>query len=117
MLPFKATLELFAQSVASAPALAVGAGVKLSVIASLTAMQLPTPVVVAVSVTLPLAISAAVGVYTGLTAVLPGVKVPAPPLQMMPAATVYPPFKMAFALLPHSVWSAPAVTVGAGVMV
>jgi hypothetical protein len=55
--------------------------------ASLTATQLPTPVVVAVSVMLPFAISVAVGMYTGFTAVLPGVKVPAPPLQMMPVAT------------------------------
>ena len=88
MLPFSATLALFAHSEMSAPAFAVGEGVKVIVMASLTALQLPTPVVVAVSVTLPLAISVAVGVYTGFTAVLPGVKVPAPPLQLMPVATV-----------------------------
>ena len=103
MLPFRATLALLAHSVTSAPALAVGAGVKVMVIASLTATQLPTPVVVAVRVMLPLAISVAVGVYTGFTAVLPGVKVPAPPVQMIPVATVYPPTKVAFALLPHRV--------------
>ena len=88
MLPFSATLALFAHNVTSAPAFAVGAGVKVIVMASLTAIQLPIPVVVAVRVTLPLEISVAVGVYTGFTAVLPGVNVPAPPLQMIPVATV-----------------------------
>ena len=61
-LPFRTTFGLFAQRVTSAPALAVGAGVKVSTIASETAMQLLLPVVVTVSVNDPLEISAAVGV-------------------------------------------------------
>ena len=46
-----------------------------------------------------------------------GSKLPAPPLQMPPVATVNEPFRGATALLAQSVWSVPALAVGAGVKV
>ena len=61
-LPFRAMSALLAHTEELAPALAVGAAVKLSCTWSLTTTQLPLPVVVSVRVTLPLAISSAVGV-------------------------------------------------------
>ena len=61
-LPFRATVPLFAHTVTSGPALAVGASVKVSSTWSVAALHRPLPVVVRVSVTLPAAISAAVGV-------------------------------------------------------
>ena len=71
---------------------------KVSVTWSFTATQLPLPVVVSVSVTLPLAISAAVGVYVTFWLVVLGSKLPAPPLQITPVATVKEPLKDAAAL-------------------
>ena len=62
--PFKATAALFAHTVRSAPAFAVGEGVMMKVTLSLTALQLPLPAVVSVSVTVPAVRSAALGVYT-----------------------------------------------------
>ena len=59
--PFKVTNALFPQTVWSAPAFTVGAGVMVIVILSVTALQFPLPVVVNVRVTVPAAISAAVG--------------------------------------------------------
>lgn len=46
-----------------------------------------------------------------------GSKVPPPPLQMPPVATVTLPLKAAFALFPQSTWSRPAFAVGEGVKV
>ena len=46
-----------------------------------------------------------------------GSKVPAPPLQMPPVATVMAPLSEATGLLAHNVWSGPALAVGAGVKV
>ena len=45
-----------------------------------------------------------------------GSKLPLPPLHTPPVAIVKLPFKAATGLLLHSVWSTPAFTVGAGVM-
>ena len=60
--PFKVTSGLLAQTVWSAPASTVGAGVKVTVILSVTGLQDPFPVVVKYSFSVPAAISAAVGV-------------------------------------------------------
>src|ERR1700740_3725370 len=61
-LPAKVVAALFAHLVWSGPAFAVGGAEKKIVIASLTELQVPLPVEVSVSVTLPEEISAAVGV-------------------------------------------------------
>ncbi len=61
-LPFRASAALLAQTDTGAPAFTIAAGVKLITMLSVTALHEPLPVVVSVSVTLPLAISAAVGV-------------------------------------------------------
>ena len=71
-LPLSDTAGALAHTVWSAPASTVGGSVKVMVIWSLTAAQLPLPVVVRVSVTLPAAISEAVGVYTAFRAVFDG---------------------------------------------
>ena len=69
------------------------------------------------SVTEPLAISPGVGVYCAPMFVVLGSKVPTPPLQIPPVAPVKEPFRVATALLAQSVWSTPALAVGAGVIV
>src|SRR5688572_22158803 len=46
-----------------------------------------------------------------------GSKVPAPPLQIPPVAMVKEPFRLAAPLLAQSVWSLPALAVGAAVIV
>ena len=83
---------------------------------SLEATQLPFPVVVRVSVTVPAVFSAAEGVYTALSVVLEGTNDPEPPDQMAPVATVKPlPFKVTAALLAQTVLSIPALICGEGV--
>ena len=59
--PASCTAGSLAQEVSGAPASTTGAGVIMSVMASLTALQVPLPTVVRVRVTDPAAISAAVG--------------------------------------------------------
>src|SRR5690606_26403831 len=70
--PCNVATALFAQSVWSTPAFAVGAGVIVYVTLSLTALQLPLPTVVSVSVTVPAVRSAALGVYTAFSVALFG---------------------------------------------
>ena len=82
---------------------------------SLTAEQVPLPVVVKVSVTLPAVISDCEGVYVGVKEVLFGRKDPLPPDQLAPVATVKAPLNEVTALFPHTVKSLPALTVGAAV--
>ena len=65
-------------------------------------MHVPLPVVVKVKVTRPLAISASVGVYVAFRFVVLGAKVPAPPLQIPPVATVTDPPKEATGLFVQS---------------
>jgi hypothetical protein len=115
--PFKVTTALFAHTVRSAPAFAVGAGVMVNVTWSLTALQLPLPTVVRVSVTVPAVRSASLGVYTAFSVVLFGLYVPVPPLQVAPVATVIAPTSVIAELFAHTVAFGPASTVGAGVMV
>jgi hypothetical protein len=116
-LPASNTLALLAQTVLSAPAFAVGAGVIVTTIASLTAVHVPIPVVRSVSVTVPAALSAALGTYVAFSVVLLGVKVPDPDVDHdPPEAIVTLPFSATFALLAQTVWSAPAFAAGAGVI-
>ena len=70
--PFSCTATLFAHTVWSGPAFAVGAAPKLIVIWSVEGEHAPLPVVMSVKVTLPDAISAGVGVYTAFMVVLFG---------------------------------------------
>src|SRR4029453_794352 len=89
--PARVIVEAFAQTLPSAPAFTIGAGVKVITLASLTGVQPPLPVVVRVGGRDPAAISAAVGVYTAFSVVLLGVKVPVPPDHWPPVATVTAP--------------------------
>jgi hypothetical protein len=66
-------------------------------------MQLPLPVEVKVSVILPLVISAGVGVYVAFSVVADGLKLPSPPVQTPPEATVIDPASVTTALLAHFV--------------
>src|SRR5690606_15763977 len=110
-------VALLAQSTWSMPAFTTGAAVKEIITWSVAARQLPLPVVVSVSVTLPLAISPGVGMYTAPMLVGPGSKLPAPPLHTAPVATEKDPFSWAAELLAHTTMSDPALAVGAGVKV
>src|SRR5436190_7413181 len=113
--PASATAALFAQTVRSAPALAVGAGVMVKVTWSLTALQLPLPVVVMVRVTVPAVRSARLGVYTAFTVALFALYVPDPPLHAMPVAPVNEPSRVIALLFAQTVPFKPALTVGEGV--
>lgn len=99
-----------------APALTAGAVVKARITGLDTAKQLPLPVVVRVRVTDPLAISEGVGEYVAAKLVVLGLNPPPPPLHTPPVATVTLPLRDAEALLAHNDWPAPAVAVGAAVM-
>ena len=61
-LPLREATALLAQSVWPGPALAVGAGVMVKVTWPATGLQVPLPVEVSVSVTVPAVRSAALGV-------------------------------------------------------
>lgn len=80
----------------------------------LTAAQ--GPFVVNVKVAVPAAISAALGVYMAFSVVLPGAKVPVPPLHVAEVADPpMVPFRVA--ALPAQIdWSGPAFTVAGGLM-
>ena len=60
--PFKVMVEAFAQTAPFAPALTIGAGVKVITRLSVAGLQVPLPVVLKVNVRMPPASSAAVGV-------------------------------------------------------
>ena len=85
------------------------------IIASLTAIHVPLPVVVSVRLTIPDAISPAVGVYTAFRVFAFGLYIPEPPDHCPPVAIVIAPFSVTFALFPHTIWSEPAFAVGEGV--
>ena len=101
----------------SVPAFAVGAGVMVIVIWSVTGLFGPFPVDVRVKVTVPAEISAALGVYTALSAVFPGLYVPLPPDHIPPVAPITDPLSVTEGLFAQDVWSTPAFTVGAAVIV
>src|SRR5690606_6875305 len=113
----RVAVALFAQRLWSGPAFTVGAGVMVYVTWSLTALQRPLPALVSARVTVPAARSAALGVYATLGAVLLGLYVPLPPLQIAPVAPLTVPLKVMAALLAHTVPLGPASTKGAGVKV
>src|SRR5206468_7728571 len=74
--------------------------------------------VVSASDTPPAAISAAFGVYVALSADALGLNVPAPPLQVaVEAPPPTAPASCTCGLLAHTVWSAPASAVPAGLIV
>src|ERR1051326_5236147 len=89
----------------------------VTTIESATARQVPLPVELRMSVTVPATVSAALGIYVALSVVLFGTNVPVPVvLHAPPVATVTVPFR--FTPDPAQiVWSGPAFTVGAGVYV
>src|ERR1051325_7473285 len=84
---------------------------------SVAAFQVPFPLLVSVRVTVPAVFSAAVGAYVAFKVFAFGVNVPAPPDHVPPEATVTEPASVTVALLEHTVWSAPALAVGAVVIV
>ena len=61
MLPAKITLGLWAHTIWSGPAFAVGAGIMVTVIILLAAGHNPLPVEVSVNVTIPVEMSPALG--------------------------------------------------------
>lgn len=86
--PFRFTVPL-AHITWSAPALTVAKELIVMVILSEAGTQGPAPsgsFVVSVKVTVPAVISPALGVYTGFKVVLPGAKIPVPPLQVTDVA-------------------------------
>ena len=86
---FRFTRELLAQIFWAEPTARVTAGVMVTVKDFTTGLQVPFPVVVAVSVTVPAAISAADGMYLEFSDTLSGAKDPVPELvQLTPVATV-----------------------------
>ena len=89
--------------VLSNPALAVGAGVKVIIIWSISATQRPLPVVVRVKVLVPAKISAAVGVYVAFKVFAFGKNTPKPPDQVAPVAPVIVPASVVIALFAHFV--------------
>ena len=107
---------LLAQALWFGPASTVGASVNVICTISDSGLQVPLPVEVTVKLTNPNAISPAVGVYVVINDVLFGLYVPAPPDQIPFEATVTVPAKFAVALLAHTIISAPASIVGAGVI-
>ena len=71
------------QIVRAVPALTIGVGLIVITTWSVTAAQGPAgSFVVNVNVTVPALISAALGVYTALSEVAPGLNVPVPPLHV-----------------------------------
>ncbi len=112
--PLSCADALFAHFTWSAPAFAVGEGLKKMVTVLETGLQLPLPVLVSVSVTEPLEISPAVAVYEAVSEVLFGTKDPPPPLQIPPVAIVTEPLRLAVALFEQTVMFDPGLTIGDG---
>ena len=113
--PFRSITGLLAHTCRSTPASTVGAGVKVMVTVSWSEKQVPLPVVVRYSVTLPEASSEAVGWYTGLKTFGAGVKVPLPPLHWPPLAFCTLPPSWTAALFMQTCWSGPASATGESV--
>jgi len=100
------------------PATTNGASVNVTCNESVTALHNPFPVVVRYSVICPAAVSADDGTYVVDRAVLLGVNVPDPLVDHCPpVATETLPFRLMFELFPQTLTSAPAVAIGASVIV
>ena len=80
IVPLRVTSALLAHEFKSTPAFTVGDAVKVTVIASDSALHAPLPVVVSVRVNVPEAISTALGEYVAFKLFASGLKVPTPPL-------------------------------------
>ena len=114
------TAPILEQVITAAPAMAVGAGVIVSVLVDTALAQLPFPLAVKVIVTLPAAISAALGVYVAVVSELAFANVPVPPdVQVMPLLLVAldPAVIFTAPALEQVVTAVPATAVGAAVMV
>ena len=114
------TAPILEQVITAAPAMAVGAGVIVSVLVDTAFAQVPFPLAVKVIVTLPAAISAALGVYVAVVNELAFANVPVPPdVQVMPLLLVAldPAVIFTAPLLEQVVTAVPATAVGAAVIV
>ena len=101
----------------SLPAFTTGAASIMSSTVSVAATQSPLPVELATMVTVPELMSLAPGVYVVVVA-LAEPNVPSPSVdQLRPVETVTCPFRVTTLLFEQTVWSAPAFTEGASVMV
>ena len=114
MIPFKDIAPLPLHTETSAPALAVGAGLTVTIIVSVTTGQLP-PDVEAITLVIPALISAGESVYTTVAAFAFGVKVPPLPFHVCPVAFVIVTDKFTAGLFAQTEAGAVTVTVGAGV--
>jgi len=116
--PFSDTFGLLLQTMTSAPAFATGAGVTETTMLSLTARHCPFPVVVTVSVTVPAVRSVLPGVYVAFGSEADGEKLPSPELvQLTPPATLNVALSATGLLFTQTLWSGPALIVGALVIV
>lgn len=88
LLPLSEAFGLLIQTEILAPALTNGALVMVTIMVSVTGLHRPTPVVVSMMATLPLAVSAASGIYVAERVVLLGEKVPPPDDDHNPPVTV-----------------------------
>jgi hypothetical protein len=76
--PFRTTSVWFPQIIRSGPAFTSAVGINVIIIVSVRGEQIPAPVEVRTSVTVPAATSLIEGVYTALRSVLDGAKLPLP---------------------------------------
>src|SRR5512146_65908 len=120
MIPVNVTTGLLAHTLWSGPAFTVAAGLIVTTSESDTAGHGPAgSSVLNVKVTLPAAMSAAEGLYVALSVVAFGVKTPVPLLLHVPVPAPPPitPANTTAGLLEHTLWSGPAFTVAAGLIV
>ena len=101
--PFKVTFALLAQTVWLEPALTVGEGVTVIVIWSVTATQAPLFKEERVSVISPAVISAILGVYIAVSAVLLGANAPVPLELHCPEPVLDVPLRTTFELFAQTV--------------
>ena len=102
-------VALFAQTLTSLPALAVGPGVMFTVICDVIGKQVPLFPDVTVSTTVPVEISEALGTYVPVKAF--GEKIPDPLVVHVPTPVVQVPVKATVGLFEQTVWLVPAVIV------
>jgi hypothetical protein len=107
---------LLAHTVLSGPAFTTGGGTKDNIIVSFTGLQPPLLVELNTRVTNPEEVSAAVGMYWAFNVVSFGEKLPVPEVPHLPVPAPPDMFPFKFAL-PQTSWSAPALTVGFGVII
>jgi hypothetical protein len=102
--PFNTTIGLFLQTEILAPAFTTGAGLKLTRMVLVVALQLPLEVVLSVITTLPAVVSAGLAEYVAFIVVVEGAKLPVPDVNhFAPPAPVNEPVNMAMALFAQTV--------------